>query len=91
MGADNASLAQGGFDVDFSCIDVKTPPVEGVHGRLAARHCDVIVISAGVRTEPGRFVLFEQRVNLVHEKAPSARICVTTSPGDTADAVRRWV
>ena len=89
--ADTASLAQAGFAVDFSCIDVRTPPVEGVHGRLPATHCDDTVIGAGVRTDTNRFALFEQRVNLVHEKVPSARICVNTKPGDTADGVRRRV
>ena len=77
---DTASLAQAGFAVDFSCIDVRTLPVEGVHGRLAATHCDDTVIGAGVRTDTDRFALFEQRVNLVHEKRHPPGSASTRNP-----------
>jgi hypothetical protein len=30
-------------------------------------------------------------LNLVHALAPNARICFNTNPGDTAEAVRRWI
>jgi hypothetical protein len=30
-------------------------------------------------------------MNLVHELAPSARVCFNTTPADSVDAIRRWV
>jgi hypothetical protein len=37
-------------------------------------------------------VLFEKMINAVHQTAPpSSKICFNTNPGDTAEAVPRWV
>jgi hypothetical protein len=35
--------------------------------------------------------LFEKLLNLIHEQAPHAKICFNTTPGDTTEAVQRWV
>jgi hypothetical protein len=35
--------------------------------------------------------LFERLLNLVHARAPGAKICFNSNPGDTAEAVQRWV
>ena len=44
-----------------------------------------------VRTIRKYFLLFEKLINVVHEHAPRAKLCFNTNPGDTAEAVRRWV
>lgn len=59
--------------------------------RLAAKEYAVVMIGAGIRTAPPYFRLFEQVVNLVHEAAPTARLCFNSSPDTTAAAVLRWV
>jgi len=33
----------------------------------------------------------QKLLNLVHARAPGARICFNTTPADTAEAIRRWV
>jgi protein-L-isoaspartate O-methyltransferase len=59
--------------------------------RLKAAKYDCVLVGAGVRTVPTQFILFEKLINIIHEHAPTARICFNTKPGDTAEAVRRWI
>jgi hypothetical protein len=35
--------------------------------------------------------LFEKLINVVHQNAPTAKLCFNTKPSDTAEAVQRWV
>jgi hypothetical protein len=58
---------------------------------LSRKTFDCVLIGAGVRLDPEHFLLFEKLINVVHEHAPTARICFNTNPGDTAAAVMRWV
>ncbi len=51
---------------------------------------DCVMFGAGLRA-PAQLLLFEKLLNLVHARAPGARICFNTTPADTAEAVRRWV
>ncbi|MGB5624906.1 MAG: hypothetical protein WBM61_04175 [Woeseiaceae bacterium] len=44
-----------------------------------------------MRTDLEEFFLFEKLVNLLHEKAPGAKICFDTGPTDSVDAVKRWL
>ena len=37
------------------------------------------------------FIEHEKLLNLVHERAPHARLCFNTTPADSTEAVRRWV
>ena len=50
-----------------------------------AQHC------AGVRADPSHFILFEKLIDVVHEHAPSSKICFNTNPSDTFDALQRWL
>lgn len=52
---------------------------------------DVVLIGAGVRTDPDHFLLFERLINEIHERAPRARIAFNTRPQDSAEAVERWI
>ena len=47
--------------------------------------------SRGIRVPPPQFSLFEKLINVIHKGAPQAKLCFNTNPGDTADAVLRWV
>jgi hypothetical protein len=40
---------------------------------------------------PRSFLLFEKLINVVHANAPQAKMGFNTKPGDTAEAVLRWV
>ncbi len=80
-----------GFDVTSCLIDLDGGVEQQVTQALAARPFDCIVIGAGLRQPPAQLLLFERVINLIHVLAPQARICFNTNPGDTAEAVMRWV
>ena len=58
---------------------------------LAETTFDCVVIGAGIRAVPDYLLLFEKVINAVHQGAPSAKLCFNTRPGDTAEAVQRWI
>jgi hypothetical protein len=58
---------------------------------LSRRSFDCVVIGAGLRDDPKQLLLFEQLLNIVHARAPDAKICFNSTPADTAEAVQRWV
>lgn len=57
---------------------------------LDARRYDCVVIGSGLRA-PEQLLLFEKLINVVHARAVGTKICFNTTPGDTAEAVQRWV
>jgi hypothetical protein len=48
------------------------------------------LLGAGLRAAP-QLLLFEKLLNLVHTRAPGAKLCFNNTPADTAEAVQRWV
>lgn len=79
-----------GYDVEPCLVDRgKTAEVVTAQA-LAAGRFDCIVIGAALR-EPAHLLLFEKLLNLIHARAPDAKICFNTTPADTAEAVKRWV
>lgn len=62
----------------------------GVIRQALESQLDVILLGAALRTSPKYFELFEKVINLVHENAPSAKICFNTGPTDSLAAVQRW-
>lgn len=89
--AEEARLRAAGLDAAICFVDHGQTAVDMVTAALAERSADIVLIGAGVRTDPAEFLLFERLINTVHEKAPSARICFNTGPTDSVDAVRRWL
>ena len=86
-----ALLQAQGYDVE-SCLICPGESAEDTLKRaLEARTFDCVVIGAGLRQPASQLLLFERIINLVHERAPQARICFNTKPADTIDAVQRWV
>jgi hypothetical protein len=79
-----------GYEVENCLVDQGETAAEVVSRALRAGHCDCVMIGAGLRTAK-HLLLFERILNLVHELAPSARICFNTTPADTAAAVQRWI
>jgi hypothetical protein len=88
--ADQARLAELGYDAELCLTDLGDTAADVVAQKLAEKPFNCVVIGAGIRTIPSYFLLFEQLLNVVHQAAPKARICFNTKPSDTAEAVQRW-
>ena len=84
-------LTRLGYSVRMCLIDFGETAEAVVQSQLQQKRFDCILIGAGVRTNPGNFLLFEKLVNVVHEHAPQAKLCFNTMPNDTAAAVQRWL
>ncbi|MCU1282153.1 MAG: hypothetical protein JWM53_5699, partial [bacterium] len=80
-----------GYQADWLLIDRGETAQAVVAAKLQSDTFDCILIGAGIRTVPPLFLLFEKLLNVVHEKAPRAKICFNTQPDDTAQSVQRWV
>jgi hypothetical protein len=85
-------LTDLGYEPQICFIDLGETAESVVSDRLSRENFDCIMIGAGVRLVPQHTVLFEKIINAVHQKAPpSSKICFNTNPGDSAEAVLRWV
>ena len=89
--ADESTLNSLGYDAQLCLVDLGKTAVSVVNQKLTDTAFDCVMIGAGVRTIPDKFLLFEKLINIVHQHAPTARICFNTKPSDTAEAVQRWV
>ena len=89
---ENNKLTDLGYEPQICFIDLGETAEGVVSDRLSRENFDCIMIGAGVRLVPQHTVLFEKIINAVHQKAPpSSKICFNTNPGDSAEAVLRWV
>ena len=84
-------LSRLGYDVQMCLTDFGETAEAVVRSQLKQKLFDCVLIGAGIRTMPSKFLLFEKLVNVVHEHAPQAKLCFNTKPSDTAEAVRRWL
>jgi hypothetical protein len=88
----NKRLTDLGYEVQNCLTDLGETAESVVSDTLSRENFDFIMIGAGVRLVPQHTVLFEKIINAVHQKAaPSSKICFNTDPGDTVEAVIRWV
>lgn len=89
---ENNKLTDLGYEPQICFIDLGETAESVVSDRISRENFDCIMIGAGVRLVPQHTVLFEKIINAVHQKAsPSSKICFNTNPGDSAEAVLRWV
>ena len=91
LNGEQAKLKALGYGVQPCLVDLGATAEAVVLQQLSQNRFDCIVIGAGVRTVPERLSLFEKLINVVHQNAPSAKLCFNTNPSDTAEAVQRWV
>jgi hypothetical protein len=91
LAADEKHLCDLGYDAKWLLIDHGETAEAVVSAAITEKEFDCILIGAGIRTVPPEFLLFEKLVNVVHAKAPQAKICFNTTPKDTAVSVQRWV
>ena len=88
----NNKLMELGYEVQNCLVDLGETAESVVSDTLTRENFECIMIGAGVRIPPQHTVLFEKIINAVHQKAPpSSKICFNTNPGDSAEAVLRWV
>ncbi len=80
-----------GYDTHDCLTDLGETAEAFVTEQLTKKKFACVVIGAGVRTVPRYFLLFEKLLNVVHSLAPQAKICFNTRPGDTTEAVLRWL
>jgi hypothetical protein len=80
-----------GYQVTSCLVDRGKTAEQKLRSVLECASYDCVVMGAGIRKPESELLLFEKMINLVHELAPNARICFNTSPGDTVQAVERWM
>jgi hypothetical protein len=88
--AAQARLVALGYAVQTCLIDLGATAERVVVEALAQQTFDCILIGAGIRALPQHTILFEKLINVVHQGAPSARLCFNSNPDDTVEAVLRW-
>jgi hypothetical protein len=88
--ADETRLAELGYAPTLAFIRSAETAEADLAAHLEGDGFDVVMIGAGVRRDDEHFLVFERLVNVVHAKAPRARIAFNTGPTDSAEAVRRW-
>lgn len=87
-----SELTEAGFRAHWCLTDADaTAARQQVLDDLKRCSPEIVVIGAGVRTDPDHLLLFEQIINLILREAPRCRIAFNTLPFDTVDAVKRWV
>jgi hypothetical protein len=88
----NNNLTELGYEVQNCLVDLGETAESVVSDTLSRENFECIMIGAGIRILPQHTVMFEKIINAVHQKAPpSSKICFNTNPGDSAEAVLRWV
>lgn len=87
---DKASLVALGFDARLCMIDFGETAERVIKEKLQQGRFDCVVIGAGLRLNARNTALFETVINIVHERAPGAKLCFNTRATDTAEAVQRW-
>ena len=91
LNAGVASIQALGHEARLCLTDFGDTAEDVLREALQARAYDCVMVGAGVRTVPSQLLLFERMINVIHAHAPRARICFNTHPGDTAEAVARWL
>src|SRR5262249_25305289 len=79
-----------GYEVDQCLVDLGATAEAAVLTELSEHTFDCNMIGEGIRALPQHTRLFETIINAVHQRAPTARLCFNTNPGDTVEAVLRW-
>jgi hypothetical protein len=80
-----------GYDIEVCLVKPNGTDMDMIPQKLSENQFDFIVIGAGVRVLPEYFLLFEKIINLVHQNAPTSKICFNSKPTDTIEAIKRWI
>lgn len=85
------ALNEIGYDAELCWTDLGKTAIDVIKAHLHQKAFDCVLIGAGIRRADSNFELFENMINAVHAHAPGAKICFNTNPGDTVQAVQRWI
>ncbi|UIX32517.1 hypothetical protein [Streptomyces sp. GQFP] len=92
MEAGVAALHEAGFDVVSCLVGTSSDGAEATVRELLQEHTfGLATIGGGVRMLPEHTLLFERLINVLTEAVPGIRLGFNTTPGDTVDALRRWL
>ncbi|MEN1679162.1 MAG: hypothetical protein AAGJ46_06185 [Planctomycetota bacterium] len=83
-------LADAGFQAEWALTDRGETAEAQVVEALERVRPGIVLIGAGVRTDPDYFLLFEKLINTVMAISPGSKICFNTLPFDSVKAVKRW-
>ncbi len=88
----NKRLVELGYELQSCLLDPRGTDESVVSDTLSREKFDCIMVGAGVRVLSQNTILFEKIMNTIHQKAPpSSKICFSTNPADTVEAILRWV
>jgi len=83
-----AQMIEAGYQAEWCLTDTGETAEEQVSEALKARTPDIVLIAAGLRTDPDHLSLLVTILNLVRQHAPQAAIAFNTSPQDSLKAVQ---
>ena len=86
----SSDLKDAGHDPVWCLTDTGDTTEQVVTKALSAHQPDVVLIGAGVRTDPDHLMLFEKVINLVQHHAPQTKIAINTRSSDSVRRVERW-
>ena len=90
--AESAKLGSLGYSVKALLVDDGKTAEAVLTDALTNSEYDCIMVGTGLRVVPSYLLLFEKLINVVHRHTPaSTKLCFSSNPSDTAEAVRRWV
>ncbi|WP_200301572.1 hypothetical protein [Streptomyces adelaidensis] len=90
--AGHAALRQAGFDAVPCLIGTSADRAETtVRQHLQDHAFGLAMIGGGIRMLPENTLLFERLVNVLTEAAPGIRLCFSTAPDQTVEALERWI
>ena len=84
-------LTNAGYRATWCLTDRGKTAVGQVKHTIATEQPDLVLIGAGVRTDPDHFLLFETLINIIHADTPQAKIAFNQLPYDTVEAVHCWL
>jgi hypothetical protein len=84
-------LAGAGYEPQILVTKDETTVEDQMSVALQNKTYDVIVVGAGLRTLPRMAAQFERLMNVLHEKAPRAKLAFNTKPDDSDAAALRWL
>ncbi len=86
-----AEMIEAGFDARWCLTPADADAaLAQIETELIELSPDIVLVGAGVRTDPDHLLLFEAALNAFHQHAPQAKICFNSLPYDSVEAVKRW-
>jgi len=83
-------VTDAGYVSEWCLVGTDASAVDDVSAALARFEPDIVLVGAGVRTDPDHLHLFETILNTAHQAAPNAKFAFNSLPYDTLEALKRW-